>query len=64
MKYFLIVLAFILGLFASHYIFNDVNVWLGWIAYIATIGLTLRYVIKKLISLAKGDQTKVDSKKN
>lgn len=64
MKYILILSAFILGLFLSHYVFNDVNVWLGWACYLLTVGLTLRYVVKKLMVLAKGDQKKVDSKRN
>lgn len=64
MKYLFIIFAFILGLFASNWIFNHINPWIGWVGYIVTIGLTLRYVAKKLMVSAKGDQTKVDSKKN
>lgn len=62
-KLLFVVFAFILGLFASNWIFNHINPWFGWGAYILTFGLTIKYVVKALVVLAKGDQTKVDSKK-
>lgn len=47
-KILILVLVFILGLFASNWIFNHINPWLGWVSYLLTIGLTINYIVKAI----------------
>jgi len=40
------VLLALTGLFAAHWIFNHVNVWLGIAAYVITTSLCVDYLVK------------------
>lgn len=47
-KYILVISVFLLGLFASNWIFNHIYAWAGVASYILTFGLTLRFFYIKL----------------
>jgi ABC-type nickel/cobalt efflux system permease component RcnA len=48
--YLVVIVAFLIGLFVSNWIFNHINPWIAYIAYALTIGLTINYFYKQLKS--------------